>query len=128
MHVQKRLSIDVSGPVGRWPIPETFQVIQFNEGRRYAVGPQAEEIKVDWFYADRSPWTLQCVVLLANDFLACYHHGEFPRLGKGISVSRITGYLEEYIMNLKGRFRKAAEGFVDFKEYGDERGEDYVQK
>jgi hypothetical protein len=120
-HVQETLEIDFRGPVGLWPLPERSGVIRFNTRARDALGPHMFNLSMDWFYINETPWTSDCVQILTEKFLSRYCVGDYTRLHQRLTTAEVTEVLMEYILHLKARYHKEAEGFVDLLEFSSER-------
>ena len=108
------LYISNTGPVEFWPVADLTQVIAFNANKPGTLGPEAEDMAMDWFFRGRTRWMDGCVRIIAVRFLALLCEGHFPALRKRITVAQASELLDNFILRLKIKYHRFAGGVIEF--------------
>ncbi|KIM23103.1 hypothetical protein M408DRAFT_267408 [Serendipita vermifera MAFF 305830] len=80
-YVISRLGIDIHDS-NSWSLPDTALAKLYNSCS-IPFGPSSEKLLVDWDMEGRTPWTVRCSTILANEFQRRIQGGEYPELLEG---------------------------------------------
>jgi hypothetical protein len=108
-HAQLRLGIADCTDAAQWPIPNVKQVEDYNNGHSCDGGPTNNDLRMDWFSKRMTPWTEDCAVIFAHDFLQQRRNGAFPFLRGQYTAPIITAAFKDHIVYLKRKYHRAKE-------------------